>query len=94
MVMNAENRTLKMHICLFAFSSRFTSSDSNGLFPVGIPQTAGVCNPTANIARPLRTHYGCLCQRDASMLHHVQREVQARVQMRIVADGEKFEHRK
>ncbi|GBL93247.1 hypothetical protein AVEN_215634-1 [Araneus ventricosus] len=29
-----------------------------------------------------------------SMLHRVQLEVQARVQMCIVADGEKFEHRK
>ncbi|GBN34663.1 hypothetical protein AVEN_176139-1 [Araneus ventricosus] len=29
-----------------------------------------------------------------AMLHRVQREVQARVQMCIVADGEKFEHRK
>ncbi|GBM98608.1 hypothetical protein AVEN_211051-1 [Araneus ventricosus] len=30
----------------------------------------------------------------SSMLHRVQREVQARVKMCIVADGEKFEHRK
>ncbi|GBL70462.1 hypothetical protein AVEN_128399-1 [Araneus ventricosus] len=29
-----------------------------------------------------------------AMLHRVQLEVQARVQMCIVADGEKFEHRK
>ncbi|GBN02103.1 hypothetical protein AVEN_9672-1 [Araneus ventricosus] len=29
-----------------------------------------------------------------AMLHRVQREVQARVQMCIVADGEKFEHQK
>ncbi|GBN08550.1 hypothetical protein AVEN_266252-1, partial [Araneus ventricosus] len=29
-----------------------------------------------------------------AMLHRVHREVQARVQMCIVADGEKFEHRK
>ncbi|GBN08675.1 hypothetical protein AVEN_229164-1 [Araneus ventricosus] len=29
-----------------------------------------------------------------AMLHRVQREVQARVQMCIVADGEKFKHRK
>ncbi|GBL85682.1 hypothetical protein AVEN_193139-1 [Araneus ventricosus] len=29
-----------------------------------------------------------------AMLHRVQREVQARVQMCIVADGEKSEHRK
>ncbi|GBL83608.1 hypothetical protein AVEN_196432-1 [Araneus ventricosus] len=29
-----------------------------------------------------------------AMLHHVQRKVQARVQMCIVTDGEKFEHRK
>ncbi|GBN27953.1 hypothetical protein AVEN_179278-1 [Araneus ventricosus] len=29
-----------------------------------------------------------------AMLHRVQREVQARVHMCIVADGEKFEHRK
>ncbi|GBN63326.1 hypothetical protein AVEN_258090-1 [Araneus ventricosus] len=29
-----------------------------------------------------------------AMLHRVQREVQAKVQMCIVADGEKFEHRK
>ncbi|GBO26856.1 hypothetical protein AVEN_178688-1, partial [Araneus ventricosus] len=29
-----------------------------------------------------------------AMLHHVQREVQAMVQMCIAADGEKFEHRK
>ncbi|GBN46238.1 hypothetical protein AVEN_180815-1 [Araneus ventricosus] len=30
----------------------------------------------------------------SAMLHRVQREVQARVQMGIVADEEKFEHRK
>ncbi|GBL80916.1 hypothetical protein AVEN_26325-1 [Araneus ventricosus] len=29
-----------------------------------------------------------------AILHRVQRQVQARVQMCIVADGEKFEHRK
>ncbi|GBM69886.1 hypothetical protein AVEN_154519-1 [Araneus ventricosus] len=29
----------------------------------------------------------------SAMLHRVQREVQARVQMCIVSDGEKFEHR-
>ncbi|GBM71444.1 hypothetical protein AVEN_127407-1 [Araneus ventricosus] len=29
-----------------------------------------------------------------AMLHSVQREIQARIQMCIVADGEKFEHRK
>ncbi|GBM72180.1 hypothetical protein AVEN_302-1 [Araneus ventricosus] len=29
-----------------------------------------------------------------AMLHRVQREVQAKIQMCIVADGEKFEHRK
>ncbi|GBN51377.1 hypothetical protein AVEN_189566-1 [Araneus ventricosus] len=30
----------------------------------------------------------------SAMLHRVQSEIQARVQMCIVADGEKFEHRK
>ncbi|GBM80539.1 hypothetical protein AVEN_12469-1 [Araneus ventricosus] len=110
MVMNAKNRTLKMHICLFAASetlttrnlnekrkdylcacaqniiseavpsggirgtnnrvwwfprvtSTFTCSDSTGLFPVGMSQTAGVCDPSANIAGPSMTHYGYLCQR-------------------------------
>ncbi|GBN93465.1 hypothetical protein AVEN_263928-1 [Araneus ventricosus] len=33
-----------------------------GLFLVGIPQTAGVCDQSANIAGPSMTHYGCLYQ--------------------------------
>ncbi|GBN61951.1 hypothetical protein AVEN_135552-1 [Araneus ventricosus] len=33
-------------------------------FPVGISQTACVCDPSANIAGPSTIHYGCLCQRD------------------------------
>ncbi|GBN90535.1 hypothetical protein AVEN_54329-1 [Araneus ventricosus] len=44
-------------------SSTFTRSDTNDLFPVEIPQTVGVCDPSANIAGPSTTHYGCLYQR-------------------------------
>ncbi|GBM01427.1 hypothetical protein AVEN_236242-1 [Araneus ventricosus] len=52
--------------------------------------------------RPLRQHCRILQRRitnacanvTPAMLHSVQLEVQARVQMCIVADGEKFEHRK
>ncbi|GBO09066.1 hypothetical protein AVEN_118104-1 [Araneus ventricosus] len=33
-------------------ASTFTCPDSNGFLPVRIPQTAGVCDPSANIAGP------------------------------------------
>ncbi|GBM45008.1 hypothetical protein AVEN_225753-1 [Araneus ventricosus] len=45
-------------------ASTFTLSHSNGIFPVGIPQTTCVCDPSANVLGPSTTHYGCLCQRD------------------------------
>ncbi|GBN12338.1 hypothetical protein AVEN_241529-1 [Araneus ventricosus] len=53
------------------------------------------CGDTSNsrCMRPLRQH--CRTFNDAlRMLHRVQREVQARVQMCIVANGEKLEHQK
>ncbi|GBO11153.1 hypothetical protein AVEN_189374-1 [Araneus ventricosus] len=70
------------------------SPDLNPLdfFLWGMPQTASVCNPSANIAGTSKPYYGCLCQRVTSMLYNVQREVQSRVQMCIVAEECHFEH--
>ncbi|GBL72431.1 hypothetical protein AVEN_115352-1 [Araneus ventricosus] len=69
--MNTKNIRLKMHICLFVISETVTSqkvdkkrkcyilykNDTIELFPVGIPQTAGVCEVLANIAGPSTTYY-------------------------------------
>ncbi|GBM90990.1 hypothetical protein AVEN_217458-1 [Araneus ventricosus] len=75
-------------------ASTFTRSDSNRLFPVAIPQTAGVCDPSETLQDRQRRIVDACANVTHTMLHRVQREVQARLQMCIVADGEKFEHRK
>ncbi|GBN85993.1 hypothetical protein AVEN_13529-1 [Araneus ventricosus] len=71
-------------------SSTFTRSDTNGLFPVGIPQTAGVCDPAPTLQDLQRRITDACTNVTPAMLHRVQREVQARVQMCIVTEGEKF----
>ncbi|GBL83173.1 hypothetical protein AVEN_165378-1 [Araneus ventricosus] len=93
-----------MHICLFSASETVTSR-SPDLTPMDFflwghlnQQVYAIPPPTlqdlqrritdacANVS-PVMLHR-------ENILHHVQREVQVRVQMCIVADGEKFEHRK
>ncbi|GBM94292.1 hypothetical protein AVEN_39984-1 [Araneus ventricosus] len=60
----------------------------------------GYLNQQVHVTPPptlqnLQRRFTDACANAASaMLHRVQREVQARVQMCIVADEEKFEHRK
>lgn len=58
------------------------------------PETAGVCDPSSNIA-DLQQHIVDACANvSPAVLQHVQRELQIKVQMGIVIDGEKFEYRK
>ncbi|GBM50075.1 hypothetical protein AVEN_138853-1 [Araneus ventricosus] len=98
MVMNTKNKTLKMHICLFAASGTVTSR-SPDLTPMDFflrgylkLQVYATSPPTL---QDLQRRITDACANvTPAMLHRVQREVQARVQMCIVADGEKFEHRK
>ncbi|GBM55593.1 hypothetical protein AVEN_74547-1 [Araneus ventricosus] len=81
-------------------SPALNSPDRIGLFSVGIHQTASVCNPSTNIAgtsnyirTSIRNRITDACASvSPAMLHHVQREVQSRVQIYIVAEGHHFEH--
>ncbi|GBM95357.1 hypothetical protein AVEN_255069-1 [Araneus ventricosus] len=61
---------------------------------VGIPQRAGVRDPPPTLQDLQRRNTDSCVNVTPAMLHRVQREVEARVQMCIVADGKKFEYRK
>ncbi|GBM58911.1 hypothetical protein AVEN_80711-1 [Araneus ventricosus] len=73
-------------------ASTFTWSEPIGLFSVDIHQTASECIPSTNIAGTSKQYTdACACVSPA-MLYNVQREVQSRVQMCIVAEGHHFEN--
>ncbi|GBL98100.1 hypothetical protein AVEN_84598-1 [Araneus ventricosus] len=98
MVMNAKNITLKMHINFLFTASETVTSRSPDLTPMDfflwgyLKQQDATAQPTLQDLQPLIKD--ACANITPAMLYHVQREVQARVQMCIVADGEKFEDRK
>ncbi|GBN69769.1 hypothetical protein AVEN_111939-1 [Araneus ventricosus] len=87
-----------MHICLFSAPETVTSR-SPDLTPMVFvlweylkQQVYATPPPTL---QDIQRHITDTCTNvTPAMLHHVQREIQARIQMCNVADGEKFEHRK
>ncbi|GBN02110.1 hypothetical protein AVEN_9677-1 [Araneus ventricosus] len=96
--MNAENRTLKMRVCLFSAPETVTSR-SPDLIPMvfflwGYLKQQVYATPTPTLQDLQQRITDACANVTPAMLHRVQREVQARVQMCIVADGERFDHQK
>ncbi|GBN06329.1 hypothetical protein AVEN_228793-1 [Araneus ventricosus] len=79
----------KKRTCYFS-----DKNDPDGLFPVGIPETAGECDLSTNPTGLQQCITGACASVSSDVVKGVQGEIQARVHMCIVAHGQQFEHGK